>query len=216
MDIIDDEKKWLRYSPESLWEKLNSSEHILHLYEQKNNLELLLHNYVSDGLVAGDCVIVIAEDHTLHGLDSSLRKNGFDLFELKLKDQLITGKAPDILTMFMINDWPDRVLFEYLIRTLSGRAKRFNRRIRIFGEMVTVLWRDGNKAAALCLEQLWSEYCASEKFRLMCSYPKTELNNKSEEYRTVCSHHTCQLIQEAVSDDMLLSKQFNKAHYTAG
>ncbi len=52
-------------------------------------------------------------------------------------------------------------------RTVTGEKP-----IRIFGELVALLWQQGNHTAALHLETLWNELCPGvHPFSLLCAYP---------------------------------------------
>ncbi len=53
------------------------------------------------------------------------------------------------------------------------KTRRDGRRVRAFGEMVAVLWDQGQNAATVRLEHLWHKLCPEEKdFSLFCTYPK--------------------------------------------
>jgi hypothetical protein len=43
--------------------------------------------------------------------------------------------------------------------------------VRIFGEMVALLWNDGHHGAAVDLEALWNELAKQYAFSLLCAYP---------------------------------------------
>ena len=49
-------------------------------------------------------------------------------------------------------------------------------RVRIFGEMVALLWDEGNVAAALILEEWWNDLAAEQEFTLLCAYPHSVLD----------------------------------------
>jgi signal transduction histidine kinase len=42
--------------------------------------------------------------------------------------------------------------------------------LRVFGEMVDLLWKDGNSNAALRLEELWNDRAKSHEMSLLCTY----------------------------------------------
>lgn len=44
------------------------------------------------------------------------------------------------------------------------------RKIRIFGEMVSLLYRDGNLPAAARLEEFWEELVKAHSLSLFCAY----------------------------------------------
>lgn len=44
-------------------------------------------------------------------------------------------------------------------------------RVRAFGEMVALLWAEGNHGGAIRLEELWNDLQNSHSFALFCAYP---------------------------------------------
>ena len=45
-----------------------------------------------------------------------------------------------------------------------------HRTIRVYGEMVDLLWKDGLEAAAIRLETLWNQLADTHDFNLLCGY----------------------------------------------
>ena len=61
------------------------------------------------------------------------------------------------------------------MKTVSSILERGNcrqRRIRAFGEMVAILWAQGNDGATVRLEHLWNKFSQKAQFCLFCAYPK--------------------------------------------
>ena len=54
------------------------------------------------------------------------------------------------------------------VAALAARAK--TRRVRAFGEIVDVLWKQGREDDALALERRWHETSAAQPLRLLCGY----------------------------------------------
>jgi PAS domain S-box-containing protein len=67
------------------------------------------------------------------------------------------------------------------------------KRVRAFGEMVALLWAQGNKAAAIRLEELWNDLARTQSFALFCAYPMSafaEPANDGISLGDVCTCHT--------------------------
>jgi PAS domain S-box-containing protein len=58
-----------------------------------------------------------------------------------------------------------------LIARLASAKSGETRRVAVFGEMVALLWADGNFEAAIQLEQLWNQLAQTHSFQLHCAYP---------------------------------------------
>ena len=66
------------------------------------------------------------------------------------------------------------------------------RRVRAFGEMVSLLWERGNRDGAIALEQLWNELGKRHQFALFCAYPLSAFANDAEResLSSVCACHS--------------------------
>jgi hypothetical protein len=92
----------------------------------------------------------------------------------------------------MVDDVPDETLFQATLGDMVGRARGGGRRLRAFGEMVGVLWSEGNKDGALKLEHLWTRLQAEQKFPLFCAYSRADLrpNSIESDVQTICAAHS--------------------------
>jgi hypothetical protein len=94
--------------------------------------------------------------------------------------------------MFMLNGWPDDYLFEQIVTTLIARAgKGGGRRVRAFGEMVAMLWSQGNAGATVRLEHLWNRMCEQRGLSLLCAYPEIGFTRDADAaLREICAAHS--------------------------
>ena len=97
---------------------------------------------------------------------------GADLPALLGSQQLVFLDAHDTLEQFMVGGQPDWHLFESAIRGAmrtvhpAGNAEG----LRAYGEMVGILWKARQFAAAIRLEQLWNKLLEQSSFSLYCAY----------------------------------------------
>jgi hypothetical protein len=94
----------------------------------------------------------------------------------------------------MVNNMPDPLLFrsnagDVIDRLCVGRKPC---PIRAYGEMVDVLWQEGNSKGALRLENLWNQLASTYDFKLLCGYAAGHFNEetRSAQYRAVCEQHS--------------------------
>jgi hypothetical protein len=64
--------------------------------------------------------------------------------------------------------------------------------IRIFGEMVGLLWSEGQHSAAIHLEELWNRFLETKRAALYCAYPIDVLEGKpaSDALNSLFAAHT--------------------------
>lgn len=190
------------------WGEISPCDHIVQIYEDDNSFIDLLNGFVKDGIESGDCVIVIATSEHLQSLENKLLKNGYNTFDLKLKEQFIPLDAEATLEKFVINGWPDEVLFNHLISDLIIQARRKNRQVRAFGEMVALLWAQGHSGATVQLEHMWSKICDTESLCLFCAYPRSGFTqDANESIATICGTHSKMITGFNTSNSEVAYKQ---------
>ena len=147
--------------------------HAVQFYERDEFLLEGVTRFVSAGIGDGDCAIVIATRAHRADLDARLLRRGLDLNAARRRGTYVTLDAAETLTKLMVGSMPDAAKFEaivgsLIVRTIEGPPTR---RVRTFGEMVALLWSDGNPAGAIELEHLWNDFTRRQTFSLLCGYP---------------------------------------------
>ncbi len=92
----------------------------------------------------------------------------------------------------MVDGAPDPSRFSDAVGSLVAEAAAGGRRVRVFGEMVALLWEAGNVAATLRLEELWNDLGEDQAFSLLCAYPAQSLLGAPDDpqFTEVCARHT--------------------------
>jgi hypothetical protein len=177
---------------ETFWGELEPCEHSVQIYGGEAAFMDALEGYVGSGLRRRESVILISTAAHLHELEKRLRANWLDLDRARWEDRYIAILAQETLTRFMIDGMPDEARFTQIAGGLLSRARGADgRKVRAFGEMVAVLWGEGNCAAAIALEQLWNKLQATEKFPLFCAYPRSGFEHAaSASMQAVCAAHS--------------------------
>ncbi|HEV7128905.1 MAG TPA: MEDS domain-containing protein, partial [Ktedonobacterales bacterium] len=130
--------------------------HIVQFYETDDFLIDVLSGFMRQGLRAGDaCVVIATQAHRVQ-LETQLKAGGLDLAAARRRGTYRTLDAAEMLTMFMVEGLPDPSRFRESVGGEIKRAAKGGRSVRAFGEMVALLWLEGNPAAALRLEKLWN------------------------------------------------------------
>ena len=123
-----------------------------------------------------------------------LSAKGFDLERARAAGQLAVLDAHDTLGRLGVateRDWErfQEVVGGVIARSIAGSATG---RVRAYGEMVDVLWRQGEQQAALRLEEFWNRLIQQHAFSLFCAYVMGNFYREShaEPFRHVCDLHT--------------------------
>ena len=62
---------------------------------------------------------------------------------------------------------------------------------RLYGEMVDLLWKDGNTEGAILLEELWNELVQTYSFSLLCASAMGNfVQADADGFRRICDRHT--------------------------
>jgi hypothetical protein len=191
MKKIGNYDDWELSSSKIFWGEIAPCDHVVQIYENDETFLEVLSGFVGGGINSGDCVIAIATEQHLAALDNRLWSIGVHVDSLISNGQYIPIIAEEALKEFMVSGWPDEEKFRKFLNLLLKRARKHNRPVRAFGEMVALLWAEGNSGATVRLEHLWEQFCASENFCLFCAYPKTGTTQDiMESLQNICSSHT--------------------------
>ncbi len=196
----------------SPWEKLlerpHSGGHYVQLYEaDKAGLTRNVGHYLWEGLRRGEGVLLIATPEHQALFSRCLDGLGADLATLLGNRQLVLWDAQQTLTRFMVGGQPDWRLFESVICSAIRQVRPANGvdGLRAYGEMVGLLWKVRQFAAAVRLEQLWNKLLEQSSFSLYCAYAIDLFGNEFDvaDLESVLCTHTHLIPAE--SDGMLES-----------
>ena len=146
--------------------------HAVRFYENRESLAKIVANFLGEGFITGLPGIVIATPEHIEAISQVLAAHYFDLERLHAAGDLIMVDASDALSLFMRDGMPDSARFRDAMIPLIEQAcrGRANYVIRAYGEMVDVLWKAGQTAAAIRLEMLWNQLAQTHSFALLCGY----------------------------------------------
>lgn len=165
--------------------------HLLQIYNTDNVFLDALEGYVGSALRAGEGAVVIASAPHIHELEKRLRLRWIDVDRARWEGRYIAVLARETLMQFMVDGWPDEELFGKVAAKLLGRARGDGRKVRAFGEMVAILWAQGNAPATVRLELMWSKLARSEQFPVFCAYPRMSFrSNQCGPVESLCAAHS--------------------------
>ena len=178
------------------WTDLPAEAHSVQFYGEDDSLLTGLSRFVGAALGAGDAAIVIATPSHRAGLNKRLRALGLEVQRAASEGRFVVLDAAATLSKFVVNGQLHFDRFSELIgKTLqAARAacRGENPRIAAFGEMVALLWADGQAEQAIQLEQFWNDLSHTHSFHLRCAYPigAFEDSADADPFRRICSQHS--------------------------
>ncbi len=176
--------------PGAPWRRL--ADHVVEFYFREAHLAESVRKFLLPALDRGQAALVVATEDHRRRCDEELRAAGVDVDDCRGQGQYMSLDAGETLATFMIDGMPDGPRFEKSVGDLVRRMAASCGGIRIFGEMVAVLWADDNVGAAIALEDLWNSLQAKETLELLCAYPTSlfERDDATEPFQRICDQHT--------------------------
>jgi hypothetical protein len=189
---------WRRSSHMNFWKNMNSNRHVLQVYDNDHVLMVALNGFARTAIACHEPMIVVATSGHLGALSRSLRLFGQDPDQLRLDRMLLFADAGETLGRFMRNGMPDEDLFHDTLGELvaatrgAGRGADGERPVKIYGEMVALLWEQGMHEATFALEAMWTKACEERNLHLFCGYPRSLfLDSQHGKLLHICQHHAC-------------------------
>ncbi len=183
--------KW-NYAPQSGWDEMGDAEHFVQFYEADGFLLNSLSGFIGKAITSGEGAIVVATQEHRQGLDELMHANGVDVALALANGRYVALDARETLAKFMLDGSPEPSRFNEVIGNVIASVTDGRSRIRAFGEMVALLWAEGNHSAAIRLEQLWNDLQKTHSFSLFCAYPMNGLGGEQfiGLHDSVCSVHS--------------------------
>ena len=166
--------------------------HQVQFYDSDAFLVETVSELVSSAQRAGGAALVIATREHLDQLQA-LPGSTSSAAPRAEKDHFVLLEARETLGTFMVDGLPDEQRFidvvGGLVRQVSDNGSRH---VSAFGEMVAVLYAEGNAQAALRLEQLWEKLAVQHRFELLCAYPLSAFPDDGHRhaFQCLCAAHS--------------------------
>jgi hypothetical protein len=165
--------------------------HAVRFYDSAESLCRIVAGFLAEGLHAHQPALVIATPDHRAGIAAALCDRDVDVDALQASGDLLLLDAEETLEMFMVDGMPDTKRFDATGTRVIERACRGRKdcTIRAYGEMVDVLWKNGQSVAAVRLEMLWNKLAATRDFSLLCGYAMGNFYKGSQQ-QEICAQHT--------------------------
>ncbi len=167
------------------------TDHAVLFYQSDDELAEQVTDYVLGAMARDGVGIVVAASDHRRTFRERLASAGVDISRSTADGSYVELDAAAVLNSFMINGWADPASFWRAITPVLNRPAAERRPVRIFGEMVALLWQAGLASAAVDVEALWNELATQYQFDLLCGYPAAVLGDQqhADEIAQVRSAH---------------------------
>jgi PAS domain S-box-containing protein len=168
--------------------------HAVQFYDDEAFLSTVVCEFLARGLRSGQPVVVIATSPHRKVFAKGLAAGGLDCARARKDGRLVMLDARRTLSKFMDGALPNATRFRAVVGSVIEKALagRTNAGVCAYGEMVDLLWNDGNAEGAVRLEDLWNELAATYQFSLLCAYNMGNFSRASDagRFATICAQHT--------------------------
>jgi len=168
-------------------------EHVVLFYRDEEELADRVSGYLlpAEAGSGGAAVLIATPDHRL-SLEQRLASAGLDVAAARARGAYLALDARETIRRFMVGDRPDPAGFWQVTTPLLRQAALAGQPVRVFGEMVSLLWDAGLVNAAIEVEEMWNELGRQYPFSLICAYPARPVtcSHYLDALTEVCRAHT--------------------------
>jgi hypothetical protein len=145
-------------------------QHVVRFYERDDELFDSVTQYLLGAFRDGGAGVVIATEAHRSAFERELTRAGLDVEAARARGAYVAVDASEIMSEFVADGRPDQAGFDATIGRVILRARRAGRPVRVYGEVVALLWDAGLVGAAIQLEAIWNELGRRRDFSLLCAY----------------------------------------------
>ena len=168
--------------------------HIVQLYQDEEFYAEAVSHFAAEGIVRGESIILVATGPHWESISRRLKGRDLDVDELFRRGQLTLLDADQTLPKFMTGNDPDGSIFKPLARQTIEKARGGGMypRVRWWGEMVNVLYVNGNLRGSNRLEEFFDDVAHEQSVPVFCSFlmDKFDPRTYDEAFGNVCRTHS--------------------------
>ena len=184
--------------------------------ERDDDLIAAVATFVTDALAQRGTAVIVATPAHRVAVDAALTRAGFPLGALTQSGAYVSLDATDALHAFMAGDRPDAARFRASTESIIAGAADRGGPVCLFGEMVALLWEQGNLEGAIEVESLWNDLAARHAFALFCAYAMSSLETSGDlaAAKRMCDGHSSVIpLSEPPEHDAHVAANAGADHY---
>lgn len=174
------------------------SDHLVQFYENDEFLVGSVGRFVTEGLAGNGAALVVATAAHRRGVEAYLAAAGMDVAALVSSGRYVALDAEDTLAKIREDGMLKPDLIEAQLGASVTKLAAGGGQLHVFGELVSLLWAEGNADAVMQLEDWWNRLSQRHRFRLLCAYPMKDFatGGAGEGFVQVCNAHSHVLAAE--------------------
>src|SRR3954469_7500236 len=155
-------------------------DHIVQLYQDQQFLNRAVCRFAAGAIANGEGVILVPTAAHWEAFRPRLEAEGVDVKAAQSRGQLSVVDADELLPRFMVDSMPDAPVFLGLAAEVISKARGEARypKVRWWGEMVNLLWEQGNVAASMNLEDQFDRLAKHHEIAIFCSFVMDNFNSE--------------------------------------
>jgi hypothetical protein len=155
-------------------------DHIVQLYQDQQFLNRAVCRFAAAAIANGEGVILVPTRAHWEAFRPRLEAEGVDIQAAQTRGQLNVVDADELLPHFMRDAMPEAPVFLGLAADVIARAHGGGRypKVRWWGEMVNILWEQGNVAASMSLEDQFDHLAHEHEIAIFCSFVMDNFNGE--------------------------------------
>jgi hypothetical protein len=179
-------------SSESGSSALGLLRHVVQFYDADDELTETAGDFLAGAIAEGGAAVIVATPSRCAGFEAHLAAGGVDVGAARRDGTLVCLDATRVALRLTRDGRVDLAAFDTHFRPAILAAGEAPGPVRIYGEVVALLWAAGQVNAALELEEFWNELGQQIPFSLFCGYPRDLVENSEHEgaVADICRLHT--------------------------
>lgn len=164
--------------------------HVVSFYDGTETFVEEVTNFAVEGLLVGEGVVLVVDGEHRDRIASGLALRGVDAGEAQARGDLVLVDAAATIERIVVDGRLDTERLAHLVAETVDQLQFGRRRVRVFGEMVAMLWDRGHLAGAVELEAAWNQLLHERSFQLMCAYAVDSFSSADLSAATaICDQH---------------------------
>lgn len=167
-------------------------DHLVTFYESSAFLAASVRRFLLDGLTRGETVVIVATQAHRDAFAAALDDAGHDVTRSRREGRYLELDAVTTLAELVVDGEVTDARFERVVTRFVTEVAATSDGLRVFGEMVALLWEAGELNLALTLEDRWNGLMEQVAFPLLCGYPLSAFDTleTTARFHDVCGRHS--------------------------